>query len=89
MRQETLAKEMSEKAGATLQALRKEYVDRRKERGTWQKQREQLAAEQKAVEEEMDRFIALHEGEINDLLTEYWTMRKQAGECSSFFLSRE
>jgi len=37
-------------------------------------------AEQKAIEEEMANFVAIHEGEINALLQEYWTMRKQAGK---------
>lgn len=39
-------------------------------------------AEKKAVEEEMEEFVKLHEGEINALLIEYWTMRKQAGELA-------
>ncbi len=61
-----------------LTALR--YVVRAKERGVWQKEREHLLAEQKEVEAEMAAFVAKHEGEINELLEEYWTMRKQAGE---------
>jgi hypothetical protein len=28
-------------------------------------------------------FVAKHEGEINELLQEYWTMRRQAGESAS------
>jgi hypothetical protein len=27
--------------------------------------------------------VAKHEGEINELLQEYWTMRRQAGESAS------
>ena len=57
------------------------YVVRAKERGLWQKEREQILAEQREVEAEMATFVAKHEGEINELLQEYWTMRKQAGEC--------
>jgi kinetochore protein Nuf2 len=45
----------------------------------WQKEREHLLAEQKALEEEMASFVARHEGEINELLQEYWNMRRQAG----------
>lgn len=49
----------------------------------WQKERDQLLLEQKALEEEMSVFVAKHEGEINELLQEYWTMRRQAGESAS------
>lgn len=51
-----------------------------KERRTWAKERDRLQAEQKAIEEEMAEFVRVHELEINELLQEYWTMRKQAGE---------
>ena len=57
------------------------YVLRSKERGLWQKEQQQILAEQKEVEAEMAAFVTKHEGEINELLQEYWTMRKQAGEC--------
>ena len=59
------------------------YVVRAKERGVWQKEREHLLTEQKELEAEMSAYVAKHEGEINELLHEYWTMRKQAGEHSS------
>lgn len=56
------------------------YVVRAKERGIWQKEREHLLSEQKELEVEIAAFVGKHEGEINELLGEYWTMRKQAGE---------
>ena len=46
----------------------------------WQKERERLLAEQKELEGEMAAFVSKHEEEINELLREYWMMRKQAGE---------
>jgi kinetochore protein Nuf2 len=58
------------------------YLVKAKERGVWQKERDQLLLEQKALEEEMSVFVAKHEGEINELLQEYWTMRRQAGESA-------
>ena len=61
------------------------YVVRAKERGVWQKERDRLLAEQKELEGEIAEFVALHESEINELLQEYWTMRKQAGELIHSF----
>lgn len=60
-----------------------------KERRTWQKERDRLVAEQKAIEEEMANFVAIHEGEINALLQEYWTMRKQAGTSNDVWWWRD
>ena len=47
----------------------------------WQKEKDHIMAQIKELEDEMASFTATHEGEINNLLQEYWTMRKQAGEA--------
>ena len=73
---------MQEQTKAKVDQLSAEYVFQNKERRTWSKERDRLAAEQKAIEEEMAEFVKIHEGEINELLQEYWTMRKQAGESA-------
>ena len=57
------------------------YVKRKKEKGVWQKEKDHIMAQIKELEDEMASFTATHEGEINNLLQEYWTMRKQAGEA--------
>ncbi|WVW80872.1 hypothetical protein I302_102862 [Kwoniella bestiolae CBS 10118] len=77
-RQQELTNEIREKHNKRLEDLKAEYKVRTKERGGWQKQRDLLLAEQKELENEMANFIQTHENEINDLLQEYWTMRRQA-----------
>ncbi|CAD6564978.1 MAG: kinetochore-associated Ndc80 complex subunit nuf2 [Tremellales sp. Tagirdzhanova-0007] len=78
LRQQEMVKDMRERAKSKMASLKADYVVRAKERGLWQKEREQILAEQREVEAEMATFVAKHEGEINELLQEYWTMRKQA-----------
>lgn len=56
------------------------YKVRARERGEWQKQRDDLLAEQKELESEMAAFVTKHENEINEFLHAYWTMRRQAGK---------
>ncbi|WWC98584.1 hypothetical protein V866_005476 [Kwoniella sp. B9012] len=77
-RQQELTNETRERHNKRLAELKAEYTVRSKERGVWQKQRDLLLAEQKELENEMSNFIQTHENEINDLLQEYWTMRRQA-----------
>jgi len=60
--------------------LTRRYVHEATARKVWQRERDQLLAEKKAIEDEMEDFVAHHEAEINAMLQEYWTMRKQAGE---------
>jgi hypothetical protein len=56
------------------------YVIRSKERGVYTKEREILIKEQSHLEAEMAAYIAQNEGEINELLQEYWVMRNKAGK---------
>ncbi|GFZ48113.1 Probable kinetochore protein NUF2 [Saitozyma sp. JCM 24511] len=80
VRQQNMSKDMQVRAAEKIEALKAQYA---KERGVWQKERDQLLLEQKALEEEMSVFVAKHEGEINELLQEYWTMRRQAEDYMS------
>ncbi|KAL7422918.1 kinetochore-associated Ndc80 complex subunit nuf2 [Cryptotrichosporon argae] len=77
-RQQDMGREMRERAQAKITSLKSEYVVRSKERNHLQKERDALLAEQKELEAQMDAYVATHEAEINGLLNEYWTMRKQA-----------
>jgi kinetochore protein Nuf2 len=72
--------EMREKADAKIQALKADYLAASRERGVWAKQREHLETEQRELEEEMKAFVARHEAELQEVMNEYWTMRRQAGE---------
>jgi len=63
-----------------MRLLTRRYVHEATARKVWQRERDQLLAEKKAIEDEMADFVAHHEAEINAMLQEYWTMRKQAGE---------
>lgn len=56
------------------------YVVKSKDRNKSQKERDELLREQKVLEAEMAAFINESETNLNDLLQEYWAMRKQAGE---------
>lgn len=62
-------------------------MERSKERSVWQRKREVIQSQQKELEAEMAAFVSENEGEINELLGEYWTMRRQAGE-SQFSVNR-
>ncbi|WRT70674.1 uncharacterized protein IL334_007672 [Kwoniella shivajii] len=77
-RQQEMMSDMQDKGLKKIEQLKAEYKVRTKERGVWQKQRDVLLAEQRELENEMANFISTHENEINDLLQEYWTMRRQA-----------
>ncbi|KAK8850499.1 hypothetical protein IAR55_004417 [Kwoniella newhampshirensis] len=77
-RQQEMKKEFGQRGVKRIEDLKAEYKVRTKERGVWQKQRDVLIAEQKELEAEMAAFITKHENEINELLAEYWTMRRQA-----------
>ncbi|WVQ85925.1 hypothetical protein IAT38_008093 [Cryptococcus sp. DSM 104549] len=82
-RQKESRAEMSARGTQRIEELKAEYKVRTKERGVWQKQRDVLAAEQKALEGEMAAFVTKHENEINELLQEYWAMRRQAEDYMS------
>ncbi|KIR30828.1 kinetochore protein Nuf2 [Cryptococcus deuterogattii 99/473] len=71
-RQEETRKSMRERGARRIDELKAE------ERGEWQKQRDDLLAEQKELESEMAAFVTKHENEINEFLHAYWTMRRQA-----------
>jgi hypothetical protein len=55
-------------------------MERSKERSVWQRKREVIQGQQKELEAEMAAFVSKNEAEINELLAEYWTMRRQAGK---------
>ncbi|WVR08556.1 hypothetical protein IAU60_005611 [Kwoniella sp. DSM 27419] len=74
----TMKNEMEVQGRERIEQLKAEYKRRDKERGGWQKKKDVLLAEQKVLENEMASFVATHENEINELLQEYWTMRRQA-----------
>jgi hypothetical protein len=38
-------------------------------------------SEKAGLDKEIEDFVALHDGELNELLQEYWVVRKSAGEC--------
>jgi kinetochore protein Nuf2 len=80
LRQQEMGRDMRQRASQRVEQLKSEYVVRAKERSVWQKEREKLDVEQKELEAEIAGFVSRHEGEINDLLAEYWGMRRQAGE---------
>nr|ODN82364.1 kinetochore protein Nuf2 [Cryptococcus depauperatus CBS 7841] len=77
-RQEEMRREMREKGARRIEELKEEYRVRAKERGEWQKQRDELLTQQKEIESEMETYVTKHETEINELLSEYWAMRRQA-----------
>ncbi|WWC72551.1 uncharacterized protein I206_106513 [Kwoniella pini CBS 10737] len=77
-RQQEMQNDMQERGYKKIEELKAEYKIRTKERGGFQKQKDIIIAEQKELESEMTNFINTHESEINDLLQEYWTMRRQA-----------
>ncbi|TYJ51731.1 hypothetical protein B9479_007683 [Cryptococcus floricola] len=77
-RQEEMRKEMREKGAKRIEELKAEYMKRTKERHEWQSKRDTLLAQQKKLESEMNAYITKHENEINELLQEYWSMRRQA-----------
>ncbi|OWZ59789.1 hypothetical protein LQV05_000648 [Cryptococcus neoformans] len=77
-RQEETRKGMRERGARRIDELKAEYKVRARERGEWQKQRDDLLAEQKELESEMAAFVTKHENEINEFLHAYWTMRRQA-----------
>ncbi|KAE8541412.1 hypothetical protein D1P53_002771 [Cryptococcus gattii VGV] len=79
-RQEETRKSMRERGARRIDELKAEYKVRARERGEWQKQRDDLLAEQKELESEMAAFVTKHENEINEFLHAYWTMRRQAGK---------
>lgn len=56
---------------------------RSKERQGLNKERERILADHKAVTAEMDAFVEENEHELNELLAQYWTLRKEAGKCYS------
>lgn len=78
-RSEDMTKEVRERADAKMEALKEEYVERRKERNQWDKQKEALQSELNELLAEEKAWITKHEGELNEMLEEYWTMRKQTG----------
>ena len=55
----------------------------------WQRKREVIQSQQKELEAEMAAFVSENEGEINELLGEYWTMRRQAGELADLMSSNK
>jgi kinetochore protein Nuf2 len=64
-------------------------MERSKERSVWQRKREVIQSQQKELEAEMAAFVSENEGEINELLGEYWTMRRQAGELADLMSSNK
>ncbi|ORY20756.1 Nuf2 family-domain-containing protein [Naematelia encephala] len=77
-RQQELGQDMRQRAKDKVEHLKQQYMIKSKERGVWQKERDLLLAEQRELEAEMNAFTTAHEQEIDELLQEYWTMRKQA-----------
>ncbi|KAL1410055.1 kinetochore-associated Ndc80 complex subunit nuf2 [Vanrija albida] len=77
-RQKEMAVEFREKATKKIQVLKEDYVVKSKDRNKSQKERDELLREQKVLEAEMAAFINESETNLNDLLQEYWAMRKQA-----------
>lgn len=79
-RSEEMAKEVRKRADERIEALKADYVVKRKERGQWEQQKVQLDLEFKELEAAEAAWVSKHEDELNEMLAEYWTMRKQAGQ---------
>lgn len=80
-RQEAMRKDAIVKGQARLGALQKRNNDVNDELERSKKELHALADETKQVEDEMRAYLSEREVEINDLLREYWTIRKHMGEC--------
>jgi kinetochore protein Nuf2 len=87
-RSEDMTRDVRERTEVKMVALKEDYLVRKVERTQWEKVREQLQTEMEQLEAEERAWIAKNEGELNEMLAEYWTMRKQAGEFC-FFSRRE
>lgn len=81
-RSEDMARDVRERTEVKMAALKEDYLVKKVERTQWEKVREQLQSELEQLEGEERAWIAKHEGELNEMLAEYWTMRKQAGASS-------
>lgn len=80
-RQTQANEEQNRQFNEDITRIKTQYDSKAKERGAWQQKQQEYLNEKAALQDEMDRFVALHEGEINDLLAGYWDMRRQAGQC--------
>ncbi|KAK4686708.1 kinetochore protein Nuf2, partial [Tremellales sp. Uapishka_1] len=77
-RRKNVTKDTAERHAQTMESLKAEYKERCKQRSIHQKELDVLVAEQKELEGEMAAFVGKNESAINDLLKEYWGMRRQA-----------
>ncbi|KIJ99575.1 hypothetical protein K443DRAFT_102011 [Laccaria amethystina LaAM-08-1] len=68
----------------TIERLQREYDEMVVERRDNDKQVEELRGEADAVESKMAEHLKKSEGEINDLLAEYWKLRHETGNSARY-----
>ncbi|RXK41686.1 hypothetical protein M231_00921 [Tremella mesenterica] len=77
-RQQELGRETRDRAKKRIDDVKAEYVKLKKVKSVWQREKDNLMSQIKELEDEMGAFISKNEREIDDLLQDYWTTRKQA-----------
>ncbi|KAF9001985.1 Nuf2 family-domain-containing protein [Cyathus striatus] len=68
----------------TIERLQREYDEMVVERRDNDRQVEELRAEANAVEAKMSEHLKKNEGELNELLAEYWRLRHETGKYGTF-----
>jgi hypothetical protein len=65
------------------------YVEKSKDRQAQGKLKERIVQEQRAIEAERTAFLQESDETLNELLTQYWQLRKEAGEYSPLVLPQK